>query len=142
MRMRRERTIVLLLGLALGAAAHAGVPKPRIERGQGEKCVEPTEVMRRNHMELIKHQRDLTMHQGIRTTKHSLVECVNCHAKADDKGGYRSVNAPGQFCAECHAYTGVKIDCFDCHATRPAPKKAAGEGATGGAAPAGTLVNP
>lgn len=123
--MRLERLSLLLAALALGAAAQAGVPLPKIEKGQGEKCVEPVEDMRRDHMELIKHQRDLTMHQGIRTTKHSLVECVNCHAKADGKGGHQSVNAKGQFCADCHAYTGVKIDCFDCHASKPGPKKAA-----------------
>ncbi|TNF85996.1 MAG: hypothetical protein EP300_14690 [Gammaproteobacteria bacterium] len=25
---------------------------------------------------------------------------------------------PRHFCAECHAYTSVKIDCFECHADR------------------------
>jgi hypothetical protein len=25
---------------------------------------------------------------------------------------------PQHFCAECHAYASVKIDCFECHADR------------------------
>jgi predicted CXXCH cytochrome family protein len=62
------------------------------------------------------------------------VECVNCHAKADGKGGHVPVNAEGQFCAGCHSYTGVKIDCFDCHVTTPGPKKDAAD-ATGAVAP-------
>ncbi|MGD2056814.1 MAG: sulfur reduction protein DsrJ, partial [Gammaproteobacteria bacterium] len=40
-------------------------------------CVEPTEEMRRNHMEYILHQRDETMHRGIRTKQYSLEECIN-----------------------------------------------------------------
>ena len=46
---------------------------------QLESCVEPTEFMRRNHMEVIKHQRDETVHNGIRSTKHSLAGCIECH---------------------------------------------------------------
>ena len=38
----------------------------------------------------------------------------------DEQGGYRSINAEGQFCQSCHAYTATKIDCFECHATKPA----------------------
>jgi hypothetical protein len=41
-----------------------------------DNCVEPTEYMRRNHMELIRHQRDTTVYGGIRSTKHSISGCV------------------------------------------------------------------
>ena len=40
------------------------VPTPK-----GEKCVEPTDVIRATHMDLLKHKRDLTVHEGIRTKK-------------------------------------------------------------------------
>jgi len=69
-----------------------------------EMCVEPTEVMRRDHMKFLLHQRDATVIDGIRTEKYSLVGCINCHNPS--------------FCAGCHLYTSVKIDCFECHADR------------------------
>jgi hypothetical protein len=34
------------------------------------------EIMRRDHFEFITHQRDLTVHQGIRTK----IDCFSCHA--------------------------------------------------------------
>ncbi|MFE8035354.1 sulfur reduction protein DsrJ [Thiohalocapsa marina] len=84
-----------------------------------ENCVEPTEYMRRNHMELIRHQRDATVHDGIRSTKHSLAGCVSCHAGVDDRQQPIPINADGQFCEACHDYTAVTLNCFDCHATIP-----------------------
>ncbi len=108
-----------LIGLLMAGGATAGVDKPVLERGQGERCVEDTDFMRRNHMELLKHQRDKTMHQGIRTTRHSLKKCVECHASS--KTG-SVASSQEDFCAACHAYAGVKLDCWECHATRPAKK--------------------
>lgn len=121
----------LKLALLAGAAAltavapyqaTAGSAKPMLERGKGEQCVEDTQFMRRNHMELLKHHRNDTMRKGIRTTKHSLKGCVECHASA--KTG--SVAASKEdFCASCHSYAAVKLDCWDCHATKPMKKPAA-----------------
>lgn len=99
------------------------VPLPKVNIAKaGEKCVEPTDVMRRGHMDFILHQRDETMHRGIRTSKHSLKNCVNCHA--DPVTG--SVLGKDGFCASCHAYAAVSIDCFGCHTDKPeaAAKKA------------------
>ena len=87
------------------------VPLPVHTEAQGDKCVEPTEEMRRNHMEKILHQRDQTMHQGIRTTQHSLKNCIDCHA--DPKTN--SVLGKDGFCESCHRYAAVQIDCFSCH---------------------------
>jgi hypothetical protein len=115
----------VLLGLALGAgwavsqergAAAGRVPKPVIAQGQGEKCVEPTDFMRRNHMRVLMFHRDRTVHEGIRTPQHSLKGCVECHAGA--KTGTVAGNKD-DFCQSCHAYAAVSIDCFECHATRP-----------------------
>ncbi|MCF6320484.1 MAG: hypothetical protein L3J32_01800 [Rhizobiaceae bacterium] len=84
-----------------------------------EQCIRPTEFMRVNHMYLLEHKRDQTMRQGIRTDDASLQGCVDCHAKKDDAGKAIPVNDPGQFCAACHEYVSVKLDCFTCHRTTP-----------------------
>jgi hypothetical protein len=103
------RIAVLLLAAGLAVTAYAQVPKIKIERG--EACVAPTGEMRRDHMKMLFHQRDRTMREGIRTTRFSLKGCVDCHASA--KTG--SVLGEEGFCSSCHAYTSVKIDCFECH---------------------------
>jgi hypothetical protein len=84
-----------------------------------DSCVAPTPEMRRNHMQMIKHQRDVTVHQGIRKTDDSLHGCVDCHANKDESGKFIPVNAEDQFCESCHEYTAVALDCFSCHATVP-----------------------
>jgi hypothetical protein len=115
-------SLALAAGLILAGAhdreAHAAgksgnVPLPAHTIQKGDQCVEPVEVMRRDHMKFILHQRDKTMHKGIRTTRHSLTNCVDCHA--DTKTG--SVLGKEGFCESCHAYTAVKIDCFECHSS-------------------------
>jgi hypothetical protein len=116
---------VLSLTLA-GVAAHgtdepasqtsSRVPKPVIEAARGAQCVEEPAFMRRNHMELLKHQRDDTMHGGIRGAKYSLKACIECHAS---QASNSVTAAPTNFCVSCHSYAAVKIDCFECHATQP-----------------------
>jgi len=111
--------VAALVLLALGGAgAWAAGLAPTIERAvKGERCVEDNATMRRDHMRFLKHQRDATVHQGIRGAKYSLKGCIDCHASATTG----SVAAgPGDFCVACHSYAAVKIDCFECHATRPA----------------------
>lgn len=111
-----------LPALAVGAAvALAGEAAPRLDvpAGAGDRCVEPVETMRRSHMDFLVHQRDATVHEGIRTRRHSLRSCINCHARRDDAGQAVPINAPGEFCQVCHAYAAVRVDCFGCHATRP-----------------------
>ncbi len=85
----------------------------------GEQCVAPTDVMRRDHMDLLNHQRDETVFDGLRANPYSLVGCVNCHASRDDTGQAIRIDAEGQFCQACHAYAAVRIDCFSCHAALP-----------------------
>jgi len=84
-----------------------------------QACVEPEDEMKRNHMNYILHQRDETVHEGIRTRQHSLEECINCHAIKGADGEYIRVEDPRHFCASCHTYASVSIDCFQCHADIP-----------------------
>ena len=94
-----------------------GAPKPVITKAvKGEQCVEPTEVIRRNHMKFLDHHRDQAVIEGVRTKKHSLKECINCHAS--EKTGSVAASKD-DFCVSCHSYAAVKIDCFDCHSTKP-----------------------
>ena len=90
------------------------IPKAKARFSETQECVEPIEDMRRNHMEYILHQRDKTVHEGIRTKQHSLVECINCHVS--DAPRYSSEQ---HFCNSCHSFAAVRIDCFQCHADRP-----------------------
>ena len=121
-------TLLALISLVrLAAVSAAGeeegptsrVPGPVIPAGRGEVCVEDTEFMRRNHMNLLMHQRDDTMVEGIRGGKHSLKDCIDCHAVEGPDAMAVTVSSPKHFCRSCHDYAAVKIDCFDCHASRP-----------------------
>ena len=107
-------------GIATDTHAADRVPLPiLVKAAKGEACVEPLPVIRRDHMKFLMHQRDDTVHQGIRGARHSLVGCIDCHAAKDDAGRWVRIDAPGQFCESCHAYASVKIDCFGCHAALP-----------------------
>lgn len=115
---------VLCLGIAYAASGTAPKAGPTIvidKARAGERCVEDTAFMRKNHMKLLMHQRDETMHKGIRTEKHSLKKCVSCHASAKDD---RVVGSDEHFCQSCHTYAAVKLDCWECHATKATPAQA------------------
>jgi hypothetical protein len=114
--------VAATVGLSANAQAEGRTPKPFIVKGKGVQCVEPTEVMRQRHFEFLLHQRDETMYWGIRTEQHSLIGCIECHALRDGNGAYLPIDAKGQFCESCHSYAAVSIDCFTCHATKPAEK--------------------
>jgi hypothetical protein len=95
----------------------SGAPKPVIQKAvKGEQCVEDTDYMRRNHMVVLDQHRDKAVIEGVRTKKHSLKECINCHA-SETTGSVAA--AKDDFCVSCHSYAAVKIDCFDCHSTKP-----------------------
>ena len=101
------------LALAGGAALAAG---PVIEKARGGTCVDDPEVMRRLHPELLKHQRNETVHRGVRDARASLKGCVECHAGAQSGS---VATAKTDFCVSCHSFAAVKVDCFECHASRP-----------------------
>jgi len=110
--------LVILANISVAPAQESNVVATS-RAASMEQCVEPTNMMRRDHMDFLLHQRDQTVHEGIRTPKHSLIECIDCHAGKDDKDEFVPVNKEQQFCQTCHQSTAVKIDCFECHATTP-----------------------
>jgi hypothetical protein len=133
--MIKYSLITLLFSLLLGVytptmAADAStdeyssgpfIPKAQRRFSEAQGCVEPTEEMRKNHMEYILDQRDATVHEGIRTRQHSLEECINCHVS--DAPDAPRVDSEKHFCNSCHTYASVTIDCFQCHADRPVKSK-------------------
>ena len=120
----RAGLVAVSLAWALGAqvvlAAELGSFVKEGSKAAGlSACVEPTDDMRRNHMEMIKHQRDATVHEGIRGTKHSLAGCIECHVSPGPDGQPVAANAPHQFCNACHSFAAVDVNCFGCHAAVP-----------------------
>jgi len=124
-------TVTLLLS-AISAMAAEAVEKssspiglsrtlqPNVESARGGKCVADPAFMRRNHMDLLKHQRDDTMRGGIRTGAYSLKACIDCHA-SQTTGSVSADNS--NFCQSCHRYAAVTIDCFECHSNKPQPAR-------------------
>ncbi len=129
--------------VSLGIISLFGMPAqaemPELPRGKGDACVAPTEVMRRDHMKFLLHKRDRTVYEGIRTPEFSLVKCVDCHVQKSHEGGFIPVDAPGQFCEVCHTYTSVRMDCFECHATKPDSGSVPGNDALSGVHRPGSL---
>jgi hypothetical protein len=116
------RLIYVLIGFTLlSHTAVAETPFPTIHEPADEslKCIHPDDEMRRNHMKYILHERDETMHEGIRNEPASLANCINCHVAPDEKGEIAGIDSSEHFCNACHQYAAVQIDCFQCHADRP-----------------------
>ena len=103
-------TMLFCLNVPSGAAGSTLMP--RLDMGKGGQCVEDPQWMRRNHMHLLTHQRDETVHKGIRDEKYSLKNCIECHASLRDD---KVIGRTDSFCEGCHRYEAVKIDCFECH---------------------------
>lgn len=86
-------------------------PEPKIVT-TAKRCVEPTNVMRETHMELLNAWRDTVVRHSQRsylaadgkTVTMSLSKtCMSCHPNKKD------------FCDTCHNYLAVAPYCWDCH---------------------------
>jgi len=93
------------------------IPQPA-KPANASDCVEPVDIMRRDHMNFLLHQRDATVLEGKRDGKYSLVGCMDCHNATEPAETVVRYPDPQHFCAGCHLYASVKIDCFECHADR------------------------
>ena len=111
------RLTAILFSVFIATAVYAADKPlvPQLDVGKGGQCVEEPKLMRKIHMNLLKHQRDETMHKGIRGQKHSLADCVECHASNKTNSVLGSNEA---FCQGCHTYAAVKLDCFECHTSK------------------------
>ncbi len=119
---------LLLAGLAilLSGCGKVEAPSPQLVlEARGDQCVEPTDVMRRSHMEILMHERDEAKLYGRRNPEHSFVGCVDCHvsptASRDDPSTH--------FCMACHQFNAVRMDCFQCHTDRPSDLPSPRQGA-------------
>lgn len=107
------RLIALLLLCLCATVVWAGQTTPfKLDIGQGGKCVKDPEWMRKNHMQLLKHEREEAVRKGARDSKVSLKTCVECHASIKDNS---VIARDDSFCVACHRYEAVKLDCFECH---------------------------
>ena len=122
-----HKSLIAITGcvlLALSSFAFAGekpsfAPKVPHPTNGSTECVEPEDEMKKNHMKYLLHQRDATMHEGIRTKTYSLKECINCNVPKNSEIRFGDEK---HFCSSCHNYAAVSIDCFQCHMDRPMGK--------------------
>ena len=93
------------LALAAGPDGEAGrgVPYPEVSVAKGDECVRDTAFMRRNHMDLLKHERAEVVRDGVRGGDFTLEKCQECHVSRE------------QSCDSCHRYAAVRPDCWSCH---------------------------
>jgi hypothetical protein len=125
----RALPALLLAGLALTLAGCGKVEAPStllVQEARGDQCVEPTDVMRRDHMKILLHERDEAKLYGRRNPEHSFVGCVDCHVSPTATREDPSTH----FCLACHQFNAVRMDCFQCHTDRPSdqapPPRSAG----------------
>ncbi len=122
--MKRLLTLVSLLFavLALPASAQDGgwLYGPTLPEATGDPHPEGNDYMRKYHMELMKHDRDMTLRDGDREIEASLKECFDCHTVKDERTGAPvTYEDERHFCRTCHDYVAVKVDCFMCHRSTP-----------------------
>ena len=113
--VRAAAILAAALAIGPGGAAAPAAGGPTLDRARSGPCVEDPALMRRIHMDVVRHGRNETVRQGIRDRKTSLAACVDCHANAKDGS---VVGSATHFCQGCHAYAAVKLDCFECHSSR------------------------
>ena len=126
--MYKKLSIKILLTFVLIFFSGASITHENIQHNiaasSGDKCVEPTEIMRAQHHIFVKHQSHETVVKGIRTKKYSLNNCIDCHIKPTSNGTYPSVKSEEHFCTGCHIAAAAQVECFDCHASKPFKKVA------------------
>jgi hypothetical protein len=97
----------------LVAAGETAAPELEYPKGESKKpCVEPTEYMKANHMNLLDAWRDAVVREGLTKYTASTGEthdmsltrtCLSCHTNRDT------------FCTKCHDYADVEPTCWECH---------------------------
>jgi hypothetical protein len=94
------------------SAAPPDAPELQQPPNGSTECVEATEYMRANHMDLLDQWRDTVVREDVRTytseagkdyTMSLSDTCLDCHSNKE------------QFCDACHTYSAVAPYCWDCH---------------------------
>lgn len=102
-----------------GSAGSAPEPELTKKAKKAETCIENTDYMRTEHMQILDDWRDTSVRDGKRIYVNAEGKeyvaslsntCMDCHSNKAD------------FCDECHNYTSVTPYCWDCH-TYPEEKK-------------------
>lgn len=126
--MRLVLAFLAVFGLIGGAAADGNAPV--VPAASGDPHPED-ENWRVHHMDYLKHDRDLTMRDGVRdlspddiAINASIGECFDCHAVKDEAGAFVSFDDDRHFCRVCHDYAAVTVDCFSCHRSTPSNESA------------------
>ncbi len=117
--MKKLLVSVLIMAALLVSPSFAQGLFPDIPKALGEPHPEGNEFWRINHPALLSHDRDLTVLEGIRDIDGSIKSCVACHAVEGPDAAPVTYESPQNTCRVCHDYTAVKIDCFQCHNSRP-----------------------
>lgn len=95
------------------SAEPADAPELQMPPNGATQCVEATDYMRSNHMELLDRWRDTVVRDNQRVYVSELTgmehemslqkTCMSCHSNK------------AQFCDPCHDYTAVQPYCWTCH---------------------------
>jgi hypothetical protein len=107
---------LILLAFPLWYSAgpgEASYEKPELELPKdAQECIEPTEWIRANHMELLDNWRDKVVREdktiyvsssGEEITMSLQNTCMDCHTSKTE------------FCDKCHNAAAVSPYCWDCH---------------------------
>ncbi len=117
--MKKLLQSVLMMAALLAAPSFAQGLLPSIPQALGEPHPEGNEYWRINHPALLSHSRDETVIDGLRDVDASIKACVACHAVEGPDAAPVTMASPEHTCVACHEYVAVKIDCFQCHNSRP-----------------------
>jgi len=105
--------VLVTFPLWYAVAAGGGTAMPELEYPDGEtQCIEDTEFMRANHMDILHQWRnslvrdgetEYTSASGQQYTISLTGTCMDCHDNRET------------FCTTCHDYSNVTPKCWDCH---------------------------
>lgn len=81
---------------------------------------EAPRMMIQYHPAALEAHRHEVIYQGVRHPDGSIEQCVTCHIVKGRDGQPVGFDDPRHFCRQCHDEAAVKIDCFECHNSKPA----------------------
>ncbi len=119
--LRFALILAVLTGMTAGSvgADESSDLWPDIPAASGAPHPEGNQWWRENHMDLLRHDRDMTVREGDRDIDASLKECFTCHAATDESGAVVTYESEKHFCRACHEFVAVQVDCFMCHRSTP-----------------------